>query len=92
MLPGGSTYLLKGYVYDTKAAAEAAVAGDDPQTNASATYPALNDAVLDPVGMDMDSTGAYHHDLEDFSITNAGKYIVFYVRSSSGAGNLSSFG
>ena len=90
VLPGGSTYLLKGYVYDTKAAAEAAVAGGDPQTNASATYPALNDEVLDPVGMDMDSTGAYHHDLEDFSITNAGKYIVFYVRSSSGAGNLSS--
>ena len=90
VLPGGSTYLLKGYVYDTKAAAEAAVAGGNPQTNASATYPALNDAVLDPVGMDMDSTGAYHHDLEDFSITNAGKYIVFYVRSSSGAGNLSS--
>ena len=90
VLPGGSTYLLKGYVYDTKAAAEAAAAGGDPQTNASATYPAMKDTVLDPVGMDMDSASAYHHNLEDFSIKNAGKYMVFYVRSSSGAGNLSS--
>lgn len=90
VLPGGSTYLLKGYVYDTKAAAEAAVSGGDPQKNASATYPAMNGEVLDPVGMDMDGATAYHHDLEDFSIENAGKYMVFYVRSSSGAGNLSS--
>ncbi len=88
--PGGSAYLLKGYVYDSASAAKAATSSGNPEQGAIATYPETVDGILTPVEMDMDRANAYHHDLEDFSIKYAGKYMVFYSRISSGGGNLSS--
>ena len=85
--PGGSAYLLKAYVYDSEKAAKNAAEseGTDPG-NYIAAYP--TDGFV--VQMDAQTTHQYYHNLQNLSIQYAGKWIVFYARISSGAGNISS--
>lgn len=96
--PGGSSYLLKAYVFDTKDAAEAAQTaladgtGVDMDTVA-AYYPVLNaDGKLIPVGMEPEgvSQKQFSHTLAGLSAEHAGKYILFSARISSGGGKVSS--
>ena len=82
--PGGSAYLLKAYVYDTEQAAKRASMAD--LGDYIAEYPS-NDV---PVQMDVSSSTEYYHELTNFPIQYAGKWIVFYARISSGGGNVSS--
>ena len=94
--PGGSAYLLKAYVYNTKAEAEAAT--DTNPGNAIAYYPpgsipengGIASVNVQPVQMGMTSSTEYYHDISGLSIRYAGKYVVFYARISSGSGNVSS--
>lgn len=82
--PGGSAYLLKAYVYGTEQAAKEA-----SMTNSGAyitEYPVGNQ----PVQMDVSSSTEYYHELTNFPIEYAGKWIVFYARISAGGGNVSS--
>ncbi len=88
--PGGSAYLLKGYIYTSADDANAAKNAGTPAQSAIATYPATeDDADIIPVQMDA-SGGSYEHTLDGLSIQYAGKYVIFYTRISSGAGQLSS--
>lgn len=82
--PGGSAYLLKAYVYDTEQAAKRASMAD--LGDYIAEYPS-NDV---PVQMDVSSSTEYYHELTNFPIQYAGKWIVFYARISAGGGNVSS--
>lgn len=82
--PGGSAYLLKAYVYDTEQAAKSASMAD--LGNYIAEYPS-NDV---PAQMDVSSSTEYYHELANFPIQYAGKWIVFYARISAGGGNVSS--
>ncbi len=82
--PGGSAYLLKAYVYDSKEAADKATASD-PGTS-GVKYP-LEESVAQ---MDVNSSTSYSHSLSGLSTEYAGKWIVFYGRISSGAGSVSS--
>lgn len=82
--PGGSAYLLKAYVYDTVQAAKAATM-TDPGTYIT-EYPVGNQ----PAQMDVSSSTEYYHELTNFPIQYAGKWIVFYARISAGGGNVSS--
>ena len=83
--PGGSAYLLKAYVYDSKEDAKSATA-TDPGTAYKFKYP-LEESVTQ---MDVNSSTDYSHSLSGLSAEYAGKWIVFYSRISSGAGNVSS--
>lgn len=85
--PGGSAYLLKAYVYNSEEDAKAAAASDtaDPGKFIQ-TYPTDGSIVQ----MDAKSTHNYEHSMKNLSIRYAGKWIVFYARISSGAGNISS--
>lgn len=96
--PGGSSYLLKAYVFDTKEAAEAAQkalidgTGVDMDTVA-AYYPALDaDEKLIPAEMEPEgvSQNQFSHTLAGLSAEHAGKYILFSARISSGDGKVSS--
>lgn len=96
--PGGSSYLLKAYVFDTEEAAEAAQkaltngTGVDMDTVA-AYYPMLNaDEKLIPAGMEPEgvSQNQFSHTLAGLSAEYAGKYILFSARISSGDGKVSS--
>ena len=94
--PGGSAYLLKAYVYNTKAEAEAAT--DTNPGSAIAYYPPgsipengdIASVNVQPVQMGMTNSTDYYHDISGLSIRYAGKYVVFYARISSGSGNVSS--
>lgn len=81
--PGGSAYLLKAYVYNTKAEADSSSLSQ--LGNYITTY-----AIDAPVQMDQVSSQTYHHEIEGLSINYAGKWVVFYTRISSGGGNVSS--
>ena len=82
--PGGSAYLLKAYVYNSEA--EANRATDVSAGNYISAYPSTNT----PIQMSVKNSREYYHDMENLSITYAGKWIVFYTRISSGGGNVSS--
>ncbi len=91
---GESSYLLKGYVFDTEAAAQAAIAawesGTEP-ADAIAFYPfAEAGTASPPVAMDPVSESVSGHTLNDLSPQYAGKWIVFGTRISSGGGQVSS--
>ena len=89
--PGGSAYLLKGYIYDSKDAAKEALQAGDPTANAIATYPATKEGE-NVIPEQMEASGeTYEHTMSGLSIAYAGKYMVFYTRISSGSsGKLSS--
>lgn len=82
--PGGSAYLLKAYVYNTEQEAKAATM-TDPGAYIT-EYPVGNQ----PAQMDVSSSTEYYHELTNFPIQYAGKWIVFYARISAGGGNVSS--
>lgn len=82
--PGGSAYLLKAYVYNTEQAAKSASMAE--LGDYIAEYPSNNV----PVQMDVSSSTEYYHELMNFPIQYAGKWIVFYARISAGGGNVSS--
>ncbi len=94
--PGGSAYLLKAYVYNTEA--EANAANDTDPGSAIAYYPPgsipengdIASVNVQPVQMGMTNSTDYYHDISGLSIRYAGKYVVFYARISSGSGNVSS--
>lgn len=81
--PGGSAYLLKAYVYEDQTSADSAQMG---ATDCLAEYPAGEI----PVQMDVMDSENYYHNLQNFSVKYAGKWIVFFTRISSGEGNVSS--
>ena len=86
--PGGSAYLLKGYIYDSAEDAQAALDAKDPTKGALAAYPAADDIQnVVPVQMDGSSSG-YAHTMSGLSIEYAGKYMVFYTRISSGSSSM----
>lgn len=82
--PGGSAYLLKAYVYDSQEAASKAL--DASPGSYLTAYP-VGDV---PVQMSVTNAESYYHVFQNLSIQYAGKWIVFYTRISSGAGNISS--
>lgn len=85
--PGGSAYLLKAYVFDSKADADAAQdSASSSPAKAVQAYP-VDGTVAQ---MDAKTTHDYTHSMQNLSIKYAGKWIVFYARISSGAGNISS--
>lgn len=100
--PGGSTYLIKAYVFDTSENAEKAKEAleklDGAGTNmeelgAVAVYPAqIEEGEEIPASMEAIGTDGklYSHDLFGLSAEYAGKYIIFRTRISSGQGNVSS--
>lgn len=83
--PGGSTYLLRAYIYDSKEAADTA----DP-TQAIACYPLTYGDTGVPAQMEMQNATNYYHNLTDMKLQYAGKWMVFYARISSGSGSVSS--
>lgn len=83
--PGGSTYLLRAYIYDSKEAADTA----DP-TQAIACYPLTYGDKGVPAQMEMQNATNYYHNLTDMKLQYAGKWMVFYARISSGSGSVSS--
>lgn len=88
--PGGSAYLLKAYVYNSQAEAEASSVSD--LGTPIAYYPpgSIPGQEVSPVQMDMASSTSYYHNMKELSIRYAGKWVVFYARISSGNGNVSS--
>lgn len=82
--PGGSAYLLRAYVYNSLSDANQATASDPG--NYTTVYPTGNV----PVQMDVSNAQNYYHLFDNLSIKYAGKWVVFYARISSGAGNVSS--
>lgn len=70
--PGGSTYLLRAYIYDSKDDAITA----DP-TKAVAVYPLTYGNTRVPVQMDTQSPTEYYHNLTDMKLQYAGKWMVF---------------
>lgn len=92
--PGGSAYLMKAYVYDSKDEADAAIekaTGADADTSTGNSFITEYPEGDDLVQMDVTDAQNYYHDIQDLSIKYAGKWIVFYARISSGGGNISSF-
>lgn len=83
--PGGSTYLLRAYIYNSEDDAKAA----DP-TKAVAVYPLTYGNTGVPAQMEMQSATEYYHNLTDMKLQYAGKWMVFYARISSGSGSVSS--
>ncbi len=100
--PGGSSYLTKAYIFETKADAEAAqqalIDNDESALEAAleklvAYYPLLNaENQLIPAGMEPEgnSQDKFSHTLTGLSAEYAGKYILFSARISSGGGKVSS--
>lgn len=92
-LPGGSSYLLKGYVFDTEPTAadigEKLNKGKEPD-GALTAYPSPVGGEVVPVSMTTSDGIAYSHSLSGLSAAYAGKYIVFAIRVSSGDGKASS--
>lgn len=87
--PGGSAYLLKAYVYNTQADADASTV-EDPGKNIVKIYPQTYEDNLIPVQMNMENAQDYYHFMNDFSIRYAGKWIAYYTRISSGNSSVSS--
>lgn len=93
---GDSSYLLKAYVFETQAQAEAArailAAGNLPGENDGllTAYPAMTGEALTPVQMETEAGGRYSHTLTGLSARYAGKWLLCYTRISSGNGQVSS--
>ena len=87
--PGGSAYLLKAYVYNTQADADASTV-EDPGKHIVKIYPQTYEDNLIPVQMNMENAQDYYHFMNDFSIRYAGKWIAYYTRISSGNSSVSS--
>ena len=83
--PGGSTYLLRAYIYDSEKAADTA----NP-TQAIECYPLTYGDTGVPAQMEMQNATDYYHNLTDMKLQYAGKWMVFYARISSGSGSVSS--
>ena len=88
--PGGSAYLLKAYVYNSQAEAEASSVSN--LGTPIAYYPpgSIPGQEVSPVQMDMANSTSYYHNMKELSIRYAGKWVAFYARISSGNGNVSS--
>ena len=87
--PGGSAYLLKAYVYNTQADAEASTV-ENPGKNVVKIYPQTYEDNFVPVQMNMENAQDYYHFMNNFSIRYAGKWIAYYTRISSGNSSISS--
>ena len=87
--PGGSAYLLKAYVYNSKEDAEASTV-ENPGNRVIKIYPQTYEDNFVPVQMNMENAQDYYHFMNDFSIRYAGKWIVYYTRISSGNSSVSS--
>lgn len=87
--PGGSAYLLKAYVYNTQADAEASTV-ENPGKNVVKIYPQTYEDNFVPVQMNMENAQDYYHFMNNFSIRYAGKWIAYYTRISSGNSSVSS--
>ena len=95
--PGDSSYLLKAYVFDTEenaVKAREALEGNAADWNEEgllAVYPARSEeGIVLPAVMDVNIGNQYSHTLQGLSARYAGKWILFYVRISSGNGQVSS--
>lgn len=96
--PGGSSYLLKAYVFGSEEAAKAAKKALEDGTGVDmgtvvAYYPSLNGGEQQiPAGMEPEGTSQdqFGHTLAGLSAEHAGKYILFSARISSGDGKVSS--
>lgn len=95
ILPGDSSYLFKGYVFESREAAEAS----KPDIEAGkvsgvagllATYPAADEERLTPAVMESESGNAYIGTIRGLSGEHAGKWLLLYTRISSGNGQISS--
>lgn len=93
---GDSSYLLKAYIFETQAQAEAAraiLAAGNPlgeEQGLLATYPAQTGEALQPVQMETEAGGRFGHTLTGLSAEHAGKWMLCYTRISSGNGQVSS--
>ena len=87
--PGGSAYLLKAYVYNSKEDAEASTV-ENPGNRVIKIYPQTYEDNFVPVQMNMENAQDYYHFMNNFSIRYAGKWIVYYTRISSGNSSVSS--
>ncbi|WP_288174946.1 prepilin-type N-terminal cleavage/methylation domain-containing protein [Sporofaciens musculi] len=92
---GDSSYLFKGYVFDSPELAEAS----KPDIEAGkvtgvagllATYPVADGEKLMPVAMEADSNNTYSGTIRGLSAQHAGKWLLLYTRISSGNGQISS--
>lgn len=92
---GDSSYLFKGYVFESREAAEAS----KPDIEAGkvmgtagllATYPAADGDRLTPVAMESGSGNTYIGTIRGVSAQHAGKWLLLYTRISSGNGQVSS--
>ena len=87
--PGGSTYLLRAYIYNDQDIAEEDAKTSAPK-NAVAVYPLTYWDAGVPAKMEMQNATNYYHNLTDMKLQYAGKWMVFYARISSGSGSVSS--
>ncbi|XCP86775.1 type II secretion system protein [Roseburia hominis] len=95
--PGGSAYLMRAYVYETKDAAQAAIQSASAAAGSSAGltdyltgYLAVEEGIR-PVEMEkFGSDTQYRHTVRGLAAAYAGKWIVFQARISSGSGSVSS--
>ncbi len=92
---GDSSYLFKGYVFESMEMAEAAKAEIEAGkvtgvAGLLATYPASEGEALTPIAMEAGSDNTYSGTLRGLSAQSAGKWILLYTRISSGNGQVSS--
>ena len=93
--PGDSSYLFKGYVFESREAAGAAKpdieAGKVSGVNGLlATYPAADGQGLTPAVMEAGSGSVYSGTIRGISAQHAGRWLLLYTRISSGNGQISS--
>ncbi len=93
---GDSSYLLKGYVFESREMAEAAKPDIESGKVAGvagllATYPAADGDGLTPVAMESGSGSTYNGTIRGISAQHAGKWLLLYTRISSGNGQVSSW-
>ncbi len=92
---GDSSYLFKGYVFESREMAEAS----KPDIEAGkitgiagllATYPSADGGELTPAAMESGSGNTYTGTIRGVSAQHAGKWLLLYTRISSGNGQVSS--
>lgn len=96
--PGDSTYLLKAYVFEDESKAQAAIETLKSDKNENlenldgylVSYPVQTENIFVPASMEPLNPLKYRHTLRGLSAGHAGKWILFYVRISSGNGQISS--
>lgn len=87
--PGGSTYLLRAYVFDTDVIAQAAIDGEKMEGYVDA-YIINTAGKVQAVPMEAVDAQNYKHTMSNLPTAYAGKWIVFQTRISAGNGNVSS--